>query len=267
VSFGGWEKGEILGGYWVGDLFLNDTYSRLFSISECKESTMEELGVEEQENPMQVSRWNLVWRRARFEWEKQLGEQLLNSILVVQRRIGCEDEWVWLGEEEQCYMVKCGYIILNKEGIVERLEVFQQLWSLKVVPSTLMSVWTALLDKLLTKVILFKRGVQLGTYFYPLCKRVEETAQHLFINCVVVQEVWDACERWIGIMSVRHESILPHYYHFHLPMLTTKGNQLWKVLWVAIVTETWALRNKVVFRNGVVDNMKIFSVVQFRGWY
>jgi len=92
------------------------------------------------------------------------------------------------------------------------------------------NVRRALLDKLPTKVNLFKRGVQLGTYFCPLCKRVEEIAQHLFINCVVVQEVWDAYERWIGIMSVRHESILPHYHHFHLPILTTKGNQLWKVL-------------------------------------
>ena len=68
---------------WVGDRSLKDIYLRLFSISECKENTVEELGVEEQENPMHVSGWNLVWRRARFEWEKQLEEQLLNSILVV----------------------------------------------------------------------------------------------------------------------------------------------------------------------------------------
>jgi len=117
-----------------------------------------------------------------------LEEQLLNNILVVQRRIGCEDEWVWLGEEERRYTVKSGYIILNKEGIVERSEVFQQLWSLKVVPSV-MSVWRALLDRLPTKVNLFRRGVQLETYVYPLLKRVEETVQHRFINCVVVQEV------------------------------------------------------------------------------
>jgi len=91
--------------------------------------------------------------------------------------------------------------------------------------SGLMSVWS-FVGQMPTKVNLFKRGVQLETYVCPLCKRVEETAQHLFINCVVVQEVWDAYERWIGIMSVRHESVLPHYHHFHLPMLTTKGNQL-----------------------------------------
>jgi len=46
---------------WVGDRSLKDTYPRLFSIFECKESIVEELGIEEHENPMHVSRWNLVW--------------------------------------------------------------------------------------------------------------------------------------------------------------------------------------------------------------
>ena len=53
---------------WVGDPSLKDTYPRLFSISECKESTMAaETGVGEQENPIHISRWNLGWRRARFK--------------------------------------------------------------------------------------------------------------------------------------------------------------------------------------------------------
>ena len=100
------------------------------------------------------------------------------------------------------------------------------------------------------------------TYVCLLCKRVKDNAQNLFIKCVVVQEACDAFERWAGIFSVRHESILHHYLHFQLPMLTTKGNQLWKILWVTIVTETWVHRNKVVFRNGVVDNIEIFSLAQ-----
>jgi len=38
-------------------------------------------------------------------------------------------------------------------------------------------------------------------------------------------------------------------------------------MWVAIVTETRAHRNKVVFRNGVVDSVEIFFLAQIQGWH
>jgi len=118
-----------------------------------------------------------------------------------------------------------------------------------------------MLDRLSITINLVRRGVQLETYICPLCKKTNETIQHLFINCVVV---WDACERWIGTAIIRHYSILSHYHHFCLPMLTKNGNHLWKIMWVTIVTKTWAHRNKVVFRNGIVDNVEIFSLAHIR---
>jgi len=33
------------------------------------------------------------------------------------------------------------------------------------------------------------------------------------------------------------------------------------------MTKTQAHRNKVIFRNGVVDSVEIFSLVQIRGWH
>jgi len=42
-------------------------------------------------------------------------------------------------------------------------------------------------------------------------------------------------------------------------MLITKVYQLWKILLVAILTEIRAHRNKVIFKNGVVDSVEIFS--------
>jgi len=91
--------------------------------------------------------------------------------------------------EEQQYTVKLRYIILNRKSIVEGLEVFQQLWTLKVVASALMCVWGVLLDRLPTTTNLFRIGIQLERYLCPLLKRVYKIVQHLFINCVVVKEV------------------------------------------------------------------------------
>jgi len=37
-------------------------------------------------------------------------------------------------------------------------------------------------------------------------------------------------------------------------------------MWVAIASEVWSLRNKVVFKGGVVDAVEIFSLAQLKGW-
>ena len=121
-------------------------------------------------------------------------------------------------------------------------------------------------DRLSTITNLFRIGVQLKRYLCLLCKRVDETIQHFFINYTVVKEVWDACERWLGYclldMSLFCLIIIIFNYGCY-----TKYNQLWKILWVAIMTKTQAHRNKVIFRNGVVDSVEIFSLVQIRGWH
>jgi len=44
---------------WGGDRSLKDTYPRLLSISECKESIMAEIGVGEQENLTHICGWSL----------------------------------------------------------------------------------------------------------------------------------------------------------------------------------------------------------------
>jgi len=63
---------------------------------------MANIGVGEQENPIHIAGWNLGWI-TRFEWEKQLEDQLVNNTLVVQRRIGSKDGWVWAAGRTTIY--------------------------------------------------------------------------------------------------------------------------------------------------------------------
>jgi len=68
-----------------------------------------------------------------------------------------------------------------------------------------------MLKKLPTRLNLEKRGVALPSNLCPLCKRFEETAQHILISCEVAQKVWDNYDRWLGILSIRHQSIINHF--------------------------------------------------------
>jgi len=93
---------------------------------------------------------------------------------------------------------------------------------------------------------------------HSLCREHIENAQHLFCTCKVTQKVWDLCERWTGRLTIRHESIPIHFQSYHLTDHRNSVNRAWKGVWVAIVTEIWNHRNKVVFKGGIVDEEEFF---------
>jgi len=100
----------------------------------------------------------------------------------------------------------------------------------------------------------------------PFISRWDETSQHLISSCKVSQKVWDYCKRWIRNVTVRHKDITSHFQNFHLTSHSNRVNSVWKGMWVAIVSEIWSHRNKVVFRGGIVDVEEIFSLAQLKGW-
>jgi len=90
-------------------------------------------------------------------------------------------------------------------------------------------------EKLSTRGNLVRRGVSVPSNLCLLCRKVEETAQHVLINCEVEQKVWDSCDRWIGISSVRHHKVVNHFQNFQLFSVNKNINTMWNGMWVVIV--------------------------------
>ena len=150
---------------------------------------------------------------------------------------------------------------MKKEDQEQPSEVFKLLWNLKVPPSAVVCVWRLLMDRLPTRSNLVKRGLQLPNLLCPFCQECVESAQRLFVTCKVTQKVQNQCERWVGIVTVRHESII---VHFHSSYLFCKGhyvNKALKGMWVAIVLEIWNQKNKVVFDRGGLWMLKKFLLL------
>jgi len=131
--------------------------------------------------------------------------------------------------------------------------VVQGVMSIQSTGASKVCVWRAMIDRLPTRVNLIRRGVNIHNNFCPLCSKAEETMQHLFIGCKVAQKVWDNCDNWLDMSSVRHNDVVSHFRNFYAIGLGRKGNQVWKEVWVAIVNEIWTHRNEIVFQEGRVD--------------
>jgi len=74
--------------------------------------------------------------------------------------------------------------------------------------------WRVLLGKLRTRVNLVRRQVEMPSTLCSLCNHEDETIQHVLFECIVAQKVWDNCDRWIGIYSVRPNTVGSHFYEF-----------------------------------------------------
>lgn len=76
---------------------------------------------------------------------------------------------MWAEDNQSVYTINSGYKVLNKENQMQSIKDFKLLWSLKTTPLALVCVWRVLLDRLLTRANLVKRGMQMGNDCCSLC--------------------------------------------------------------------------------------------------
>ncbi len=247
---------------WLENNKLSTLFPRLFSISLDQGKKVVEVGNWEDGG----WNWRLSWRRPRFCWESPMEEDLVN---LISGKIVCpevKDSLTWNGDDDGKFTVKSAYLILNSQSNNARHNVFSLLWRAVATPKALMTAWRILLDRLPTLDNLIGRGVSVNSPLCVMCNELEETTQHLFLECACAQRVWYLCLRWIGISFVQHKDILVHFENFHLSHLNVNQNQIWKGIWVSIVRSIWDQRNLVVFKQGTADAEEIFHLAQLSTW-
>ena len=63
-----------------------------------------------------------------------------------------------------------------------------------------------------------------------------------------------------------HNVPLQNFSQFRLSNVSVSVNEVWGVIWIAVVNEIWKLRNRVIFRGGVIDVLEVFALVQLKAW-
>ena len=118
---------------WVGNNNLKTLFPRIFSLSLNQEQRVEEVG----EWLESVWRWNISWRRIRFEWETSLETELL--LHISQARLVREqtDVQVWEYDDSGLFSVNSAYACLAKHHSSCQHDVFKYLWKIKAFPNVI----------------------------------------------------------------------------------------------------------------------------------
>ena len=81
----------------------------------------------------------------------------------------------WQGKKEVGYIVQSRYRALREDHHGQHRECFRYLLDFKVSGTPKIFGWKALLDRLLSRANLERRGVGVGLNHYPLCTKEVET--------------------------------------------------------------------------------------------
>jgi len=78
--------------------------------------------------------------------------------------------------------------------------------------------------------------------------------------------IWRQCYVWLGVVSMDHNDSCYHFLQSKLGRASESVNDVWGALWIAVVSEIWKHKSKVIFKGGVVDVSEIFTIVQLKVW-
>ncbi|GKU90554.1 hypothetical protein SLEP1_g4537 [Rubroshorea leprosula] len=147
-------------------------------------------------------RWNLEWRRALFDWEREEAAELQRKIVSMQLYKDIPDTWKWEHSKEGNYSTKTAYKLLTNElNGLDAAPIHKRVWN-PIIPSKISAFnWQLLQDRIPTKSNLQRRGIitDLEDGIYALCEEEIDDSNHLFLKCKVAKWLWKACGKLWGI--------------------------------------------------------------------
>ncbi|KAM0060426.1 putative reverse transcriptase zinc-binding domain-containing protein [Helianthus debilis subsp. tardiflorus] len=120
--------------------------------------------------------------------------------------------------------------------------------------------WRGNLDRLLTRVNLRRRNVDIPSDLCPLCGDYEETVDHLFTACTVALRVWSVFSDWCNI---------PPFFFFEFKdileshKLIKRGKMAEKIIYGLGI---WKGRNDTVFNQRKCSASDIIGELKSRGY-
>jgi len=103
--------------------------------------------------------WHVPWRRRLFEWEKPLESRFLQELQGMRPDMEIVDSWEWKDGECLRYSVKSTYVVLRRGQEGSNKFLLDNFWKCKALPSTQVTAWRVLTNKIATMANLERHGI------------------------------------------------------------------------------------------------------------
>jgi hypothetical protein len=217
-------------------------------------------------------RWNLSWRRVFFEWEMSILDEFVNLIHQFVPA-DYDDKWLWKENSEEGFSVKVCYNLLYR-GLREQVLLnpcavcaFSNLWKCGAPSKVCVFSWKLLLDRIPTKVNLWKRGViEFQHINCVLCGSVLESSVHLLLHCDISAKVWYEIMRWLGFVIIVPMNLISSFGMLVGYGRCKREKKCLALIWNSFMWSIWRCRNDCVFNNKAVVIAELVDQIKFQAW-
>ncbi|GJT78029.1 RNA-directed DNA polymerase, eukaryota, reverse transcriptase zinc-binding domain protein [Tanacetum coccineum] len=104
------------------------------------------------------------------------------------------DRWTWSLEGSGDFSVASVRKLLDENMLPE---VASKTWWIKAMPNKVnVDAWRVKLDCLTTRIIIFRRGMEIESIICPMCGEAAESSRHIFFSCHIAKEILHKISRW-----------------------------------------------------------------------
>ncbi|KAL8533767.1 hypothetical protein ACS0TY_009966 [Phlomoides rotata] len=227
-----WKGNEI-----TGEGALKNRFTRLYNLSLSKGSRVSEMGHWRDG----AWRWEWRWRRALFDREKGI----LNELIIVLDRYplkqGIEDSWKWSLEPSGTYNTKGTYLWLfqQKEGRGIEKDEFKLTWKCFAPPKVKVHAWRVLWERVPTSSKLQSKNILPSNM---------------------------SCCSWLGIVTALPATPSSSLLVFSRLLEGRLSKKFLTCLWTCVVWLIWKQRNAVIFRNEQYSEERLIAELKGHLW-
>ncbi|GKC38107.1 RNA-directed DNA polymerase, eukaryota, reverse transcriptase zinc-binding domain protein, partial [Tanacetum coccineum] len=184
------------------------------------------------------------WRHPRGGEESSQFNALLSYIgdVVLSRQ---KDTWVWSLNSTIGFTVASVRTLIVANTIV--LDSNATRWNRSVPIKVNVFLWRLALNKLPTRVILERKGIDIDSTLCSICGEDVETVNHIFFSCETAKDLWALLARWWSLDIPICSNFLDWSTWLDSLHLSSKEKLFLEGVGGALLWTIWNFRNRLIF--------------------
>ena len=258
VEVGNGAKTRFWEDSWIQKEPLERLFAELYGISAQQNSVIANMGWYEGQEWC----WVLAWHRELSQEEIKRVDELRGLISTHNPQQNKEDKLLWNGRVE--YTVRAFQQDCSRGVMYDCLVC--KVWMNLAPPKVELFMWLALLEKLNTKEMLWRKGIlKEDQKRCTFCSEAPESCSHILMACPVSWKIWNIIAEDLGQKLSLHVTFREHYEDWMgRKWRNTTFRKLWCSTFFAVAWTLWLTRNEIVFQSKELDMEKVCNLVRWR---
>jgi len=258
VEVGNGERTKFWEDKWLQEGALMSLYPQLYSISSQQKTVVANMGWYEGS----MWKWVFVWTKELTQEEGREVERMLSKIEKHNPVQNKEDVLLW--KAKKCYTVKEFQKETTRGAVYD--SIVCKVWMKLAPPKVEFFMWLALLGKLNTKEVLWKKGLlQVNQLNCPFCTAEIESLSHILMACPASWTIWDIIAKDMDQVLSMPGSFKQHFEEW---MKRKWRNTIMKKIWCssffAISWSLWLMRNEMIFQQKEMNVQMLCNLIRWR---